>query len=299
MAVPSLMDVLRNPEILSKVSSQVDIKLCSTVTLLGYWGQLWRLMEAQKFYPSSRSAYRLSLMTEHDELYRDLLVTATKTSQLCRNDASINILGNLLMLFLHVTPEDLQRFAGKYGVDESRKVSELFETWCLTVAGRNAIWHAGQVLGAAKNMMATQLRDFHAIAVYYAALTLWVYGTMTRSRGEAGMDNFPPNTPVSNVSSRDRTNIFLNCEALDTTAKFRETGEGVPGMALLDGDQLLEFAPLTSTDRILYIARCLYRTNFPVYDQPLPPLLENLSNLMRDLSSSPGSRASRAGSEEA
>ena len=50
---------------------------------------------------------------------------------------------------------------------------------------------------------------------------------------------------------------------------------------------------LADPNAALKIARDLYRSNFPVMDGPLPPLVENMGDLMRDLSSLPDSRFSR------
>jgi hypothetical protein len=48
----------------------------------------------------------------------------------------------------------------------------------------------------------------------------------------------------------------------------------------------------------LTIARNVLRDNFPVKDEPLPPLVEGLHNLLRDLMGGSRARPSRAGSED-
>lgn len=54
--------------------------------------------------------------------------------------------------------------------------------------------------------------------------------------------------------------------------------------------------PLSNRKAVLNMARNIYQGNFPVLEEPLPPLVENLSNFMRDLSSLSESRFSRCAS---
>jgi len=192
-------------------------------------------------------------------------------------------------MILHAPPEDLQRFAGKFGEDEARKASAELQSWAGTPEARVAVWHAGQVLRAAGNLMPAQLRGFNAIAVYYAALALWVYGLMASGTGaKSGL--------LGVVGEKGGDEVVLNETETAEVRDFRSSGDGVPGLKVVreGGD---DFIRLTATDRILGVARDIYRSNFPVRDEGLPPLVENLGNLLRDLSELPGSRVSRAPSE--
>lgn len=97
-------------------------------------------------------------------------------------------------------------------------------------------------------------------------------------------------------STFSTTRITLDDAASGRTRLFLSNNEGVPGL-VATRDGILEFVSLDATGRVLRIARDIYRSNFPVLEEPLPPLVENLGNLLRDLESLPGSRVSRAGSE--
>lgn len=68
-----------------------------------------------------------------------------------------------------------------------------------------------------------------------------------------------------------------------------------PSIEGFDGSNVT-ILKLADPNAALKIARDLYRSNFPVMDGPLPPLVENMGNLMRDLSSLPDSRFSRCSS---
>ena len=196
------------------------------------------------------------------------------------------------MMILHASPEDLQRFAGKFGEDEARKASVEFTEWSKGIESRVAIWHAGQVFRAAKRLGQAQCRGFNAIAVYYASLTLWIYGLMIS----------PSQTSSTLRSPKER--IVLNEVEHSSTRNWRSSDDGIPGLNVVSSDgRSEEFIPVDATDRILQLAREVYKSNFPSGDAgadgSVPPLVENLGNLLRDLGSLPGSRVSRAPSEGA
>ncbi|GFF97527.1 zinc finger protein zas1 [Aspergillus udagawae] len=50
--------------------------------------------------------------------------------------------------------------------------------WFKSEHSRHAIWHAGQVVRGIKALPLQALRDFMAIALYHASLTLWAYGVV-------------------------------------------------------------------------------------------------------------------------
>ena len=152
-----------------------------------------------------------------------------------------------------------------------------------------AIWHAGQVLRAAKRLMPTQLKEFYAVAVYYATLTLWIYGIMLL----ADEEKHPVSMLNNHLSEDASTQIFLNEAETIRVNTFRAINQGTPGLSIFDDDQVAHFVPITSAARVLEFARKLYRSNFPHLDEPLPPLLESLGNLMAELNSLPGSRDPR------
>jgi hypothetical protein len=289
--IPSFIEAIQNPEMLHQVANLIDGKVCAMIVIGGYWGQIWRLIEAKKFYPSAKAAYRLSMMTEKDELYRDLAAGVASMSSLCKNDPVVVLFGEFFLMVSHISPENIQRFAGKSGAEVSGKAYQDFQNWFHTSESRMAIWHAGQVLRAAKSLLPTQLKDFYAVAVYYASLTLWIYGIMLLAKEESN-----PETAFGN-SSNSSPQIFLNDTETAHVNTFRVINQGKPGLAVTDEDQAVHFVPITSASRVLEFARKLYRCNFPHMEEDLPPLLESLGNLMTELSSVPGSRASRMATE--
>lgn len=180
-------------------------------------------------------------------------------------------------MILHVNLEDLQRFAGKFGEEEARCAAEKFGEWAKGKEAHLAVWHAGQVFRAARQLLLAHNRDFNAIALYYASLTLWVYGLSAEA------------------AASGTRQVVLN-EAEDQDSKsFLSGGLGAPVLRVGTEGEVVE---LGNADAVLGVARGLYKSNFPVGEgESLPPLVENLSDLLRDLGTMPGSRISRASTE--
>jgi hypothetical protein len=183
-------------------------------------------------------------------------------------------------MILHISLEDLHRFAGKFGEDETRKAGEEFAAWAETKKARIAVWHAGQVFRAAKGLMQAQNRGFNAIVLYYATLTLWAYGHTV-----SNAEDCPPFIGSQSVT--------LNEPETSSSTLFLASSQGIPFLSkgLASGKTLIALA---EPDKVLGLARDIYKSNYPLSEERLPPLVENLCILLKDLGSLPGSRISRA-----
>lgn len=294
-------DVMQNIDNLESTAELVDRHLCVEAILHGYWGQIWSYHESKRFYPESKAAHRLCLMTAQKEMYRDLVGSSAHISSLTKGSPMIALISELLMMLLHADPDQLQRFAGKYGEDEAKHAASGFREWAQNSDSRIAIWHAGQVFAVANKFPTARLQGFSAVAVYYASLTLWIYGLMSAS------NSLPAFSPGSNMSAQRTTSASLGSEEQITlnepetaqSRRFLSSGGGRPVLSVMSDSGENIFVPLEASDRMLKIARDIYKANFPVDEAPLPPLVANLRNLLRDLSSLPRSRSSRATSEAA
>lgn len=192
-------------------------------------------------------------------------------------------------MILHISLEDLHRFAGKFGEDETRKAGEELAAWVKTKEARIAIWHAGQVFRAARGLIHAQNRGFNAIVLYYATLTLWAYGHAISPT----TDDYPQ---PSNSNSQG---VVLNEPETSSSNLFLASSQGTPFLAAQGGETSSGkiLIALVEPDKVLCVARDIYRSNYPVLEERLPPLVENLCILLKDLGSLPGSRISRAPSE--
>ncbi|KAK8103750.1 uncharacterized protein PG998_010783 [Apiospora kogelbergensis] len=356
-AVPRVSDIMNCMTILEEFEDFIDVELCYVAVLYGFWGQIASYREAVRFYghgtaaasrlnpttSSSRNAtHHLWLNSQYHELYRDINEFSTLVSSLPATAAAasasssrkrraadrdretatytatqLSILVELFMMILHVHPDDLQRFAGKYGEDEARHAAMILEDpWAGSRDARYAVWHAGQVFRHARALPPASLRGFHAIAVYFASLTLWVYGLLSCSCSTQGQQQqqqdgvanaahgagaastataaaiMPPPPPTRYV--------LLDGDESRETRAFLQLDKGVPGLSTglglnsaADGGAAVAAESLSNPGMVLDIARNVFRENYPMRSEPLPPLVESLGNLLRDLGTGLAGRPSR------
>jgi hypothetical protein len=292
--VSRVSDVMHSITILDTFEEFVDMELCYCAVLHGFWGQINAYREAVRFYDHHSAAtarrassvtHRLWLTSQHQELYRDVSEFAMLISSSPRLATQLSVVAELFMMILHVSPDELQRFGGKQGEDEARQAAgHLEDTWAGSRDSRHAVWHAGQVIRNARTLSPASLRGFNAIAVYYASLTLWIYGLLscsTHGQGQNAADMPAPSTYV----------LVDGNESRETRA-FLQLNKGTPGISM-NGDVHSGIESLSNAGMVLNIARNVFRDNYPVRTEPLPPLVESLGNLLRDLGTGLAGRASR------
>lgn len=293
--ISTFMQAMHDPELLFQQSKRYDVHLSSLILLHSFWGQIHGLLDAKRYHSRASSMHQLSILSTMNELYRDLSRFSARLPRLTDNSADLLLFSELLLMTFHADLEDLQRFAGRFGETEVDKATEDLRIWATTTEARTAVCHAARVIRAARTLPPNALMSFKAIAVYYATLTLWSYGLMAPQLPSLGDTGSLPSQSPTHLSI---PNIVLTEDNEAHLSSFRENGKGVPGIVIMGSDDS-EFISLKATDRVLQMARHLYMTNYSNGDQPLPPLIEGLCDLLNELSSLPASRMSRAQSEVA
>lgn len=208
-------------------------------------------------------------------------------------------------MFLNVSLEDVQCFAGKDGEREARDVVSAMREWCNSKEARAAVWHAGQVLRNAKSFRRTKLGGFHAVAVYFSALTLWVYCLITSiAARQSGLE-----TPTENNSLQEQrilgqrreleafgpscvlvesTNVILDGVDAPLVRSFIMFNQGQPGLGVVEKkfhtDDLREipFCDLRHAKGVMLNAAAIIQGNYLQTASP-PPMVRNLLDLMMKL----------------
>jgi hypothetical protein len=301
---PKLIDLLYDTSLLDILQDYIDQDLCCTAIMYSFWGQVWSFQESSKFYMTGGSqgtnSQGLWLTMQQSELSRDVENLITQLSKIQRQPFEIQLIQHLFLMALHVSFDELQKFAGKGGEEEASRAHAFLQSWVDTPNARKAAWYSGQLLRAARQFPPAELRGFFSIAVYLGSLTLWVYAHLSTHLSAPENSSRAPET--SQTSRRDRRNSDVALDGPETreTRVFVSAGQGRPGLTsssgLLETEE--EFASLDDPNVAFKVARQIYRHNFPILEEPLPPLVENLETLMKDLSGRPESRFSRAVSEE-
>ena len=275
--VPSVAEAIHDWSLLSHHTYHIDPQLCGLIVLHAYWRLIWehrQLSSGSRSPPGNWNA--LILSSRHQELCQ--LLYHFRMGCLdwgVEPVPEVKLLLETLCMHLHMSFEELQLFAGKEDKEEAKKVYISARQWIESQASRQAVWHAGQVVRAAKTFHKEHLRDFYAIALYHASLALWSYGVVSRAKVTEGASS----QGFTGGSRPRRASFWLDQEETPEVQRFVAMQRGSPGLRRADKEGAL----LQDTTAVTELAREVLRSNFT--NEIPPPLVENLSQLMRDLAS--------------
>ena len=268
---PSLADALRDMSTLSLSQTQIDSQFAAIVLLHGL-SALINEYHRLKFISSANSKHwhALVINSRQQELDKALQHFRMVISEV--NSASqpeIKLTYEVVSMLLYMSPEELQLFAGKEDKHEARRVYHSALEWIGSSDSRMSIWHAGQVIRAAREMPLASLTGFVAIGIYYASLAFWSYGVVSKAQSSnLGMDH------ISCVPSEGPA-VFLDGEDESNISKFVTLGCGFPAIQGPDGPVLL-----ADTGPTMQAIRQMLR---PEMSESTPQLVQSLAQLMGDL----------------
>ncbi|KAL2867216.1 putative C6 and C2H2 transcription factor RegA-like [Aspergillus lucknowensis] len=283
--LPSLVDALRD---MSRWKGRIDYQLSGCVLLHGL-SALVAEYHRLKFISQGNSKHWNALVINSRQ--QELSQVLEHFRMLCCEWANmpspeISLVYEVISMFLFMSLEELQLFAGKEDKKEARRVYHSALEWIHSADSRRAVWHAGQVIRAAKAMPSGSLTGFLAVGVYYASLAFWSYSVVSKAR-DSKMAAAASMTPSSDATSslRDRhPMVFLDGEETADVHRFISLSRGCPALQGLNGP-----AVVGDPGRVMDVAQGLLRADAP-YDA-LPPLVQGLCQLMHDLGNAAQSSA--------
>lgn len=273
----SMVNLLQKPLEISSLPNCYDLRLSTLIVLHGLWGMIWECTQLTSVLSHSNAAATL-----HQDLCQALdslrmAVTEVEEAQ----TPEVYLMLGLLTIYLHVSLEKVQLFAGKEDLEEARRVLPLLQEWAMLPSARHAIWGAGQVLRAAKAFPARQLRNFQAIAVYHAGLTCWAYGLISLKNESRGSDaqgthlNSPPTT------------MWLDGPDTSDVRRFIALGRGAPSLGYRQSGEVSStgIASLSDPVALMGVVLGILQNNIEQHTggASIPPLVENLIQLITDL----------------
>ena len=198
--LPTFVSTMCDAQVMGSVRDKIDLELTLYLVLMSHWCLAWEYTQLSSANKAQASA---------DLQWAGTSLAASKVQELRRLLDSfyvaiedwrvfvpkeVHMVSQLLRMNLCVAFEDLQLLAGKEGEVEARRVFPALKLWYRSPECRQAMWHAGQVLRAARrpaglspnaSSVATPdtpwLRDFNAVALYHAGLAFWVYGLLAKA----------------------------------------------------------------------------------------------------------------------
>lgn len=102
---------------------------------------------------------------------------------------------HFLAIYIHIphSIDTILRFAGKFGEAEAYRAYKMLQPWSQRKEARIAIYHAGQVLCAAKQISPYQLRGSDSMIVWHAVMVLWTWSMMRKARDKRSSQERPTN----------------------------------------------------------------------------------------------------------
>ncbi|KAK5990311.1 Transcription factor [Cladobotryum mycophilum] len=273
---PSMGDFLFDVKRFLDNYTRLDLQLSISIYLHGYWSLILsyrQLSAVSNFRSYTQGTENLVLSARHQEL-----VTVLQTFQLMSLDwpsvsAQEHLLCNLLLMNLHVSLDDLQLFSGKDGEDEARRIYPILQEWVSSSDARSAVWYAGQVLRYAKQFPPGHLKDFNAVAVHHASLALWTYGVVSRANRRDAIAIQAGYRP-----------FYLDGANVAASQRFIGSQQGRP---LIQGPEVeggaAAEASLYDPRACMDIAHEILQSNFRTAQEALPPIVENLCQLITQL----------------
>ncbi|RMY45514.1 hypothetical protein D0865_09862 [Hortaea werneckii] len=284
----TMLDFFGNNAVLQQLGDMVDHRLCMLAACHGLGHEVWNFRQHARLLVHWKNQGRRDRWLAHQTQQRDLNDDLTTLQTHCEMQSSSSqealFTLELHLMTLHVDLEDVQTFSGKSGEEEARKVLPRIREWTDSAEARTALKHAGQIFLIARSFEKTKLRDFFAVAVYHAALTMWVYGMLSSNSGIQSREDTSMNAasqlPSRGPSGAPRQHIALDGSDEKALKAFTLLGQGVPGIHDLNG----AFIPLLNCKAIMSIATALLHNNFPQSVHGLPALVANLASLLNELS---------------
>ena len=265
---PSLVDCIQDLDILATKDIFVDQRQASMAVLGAAWRMIWeyrQLDSSMKGHSNQWCNSNLLMNSRHGELTK--LLQCFRISSV--EDAKVALILELLLMHLHMSLDDVQLFAGVEGEEEARRVYPSLVQWTKTTTARQALWHAGQVIRAARNLRQGLICDFAAIAVYQASLAFWSYGIITRAT-EA--------TPLANNS----VTAWLDGADDNGVQRWIINGKGNAAIQAATGRSPSEAPAFVSNpeDMVIAVVATMRRNH---NETRAPPLVDNLINIMEGL----------------
>ncbi|KAJ0419693.1 hypothetical protein BJY00DRAFT_324227 [Aspergillus carlsbadensis] len=191
-----------------------------------------------------------------------------------------------LNLTLHVPLDCLQAFAGKNGAQEAQLVCHLLQEWCPTKQARQAMWHGGQLIRAAKELPPEKMRDIKVVLIYQTSLAFWAYGTIHIARRKRDGCATPA---LSNTSQLVRKPLVpLDGPLTSAVRRFISIDEGTPCISEVewqDGGRADECKVhlLLKPSQTVGVAISVLRPYRQYPERSYQPIVESFTRLMSEI----------------
>ncbi|KAL5378465.1 hypothetical protein DPSP01_009048 [Paraphaeosphaeria sporulosa] len=290
--LPSLHGMLKDEDPITYLSPAVDSQVARSVYLHGVAAQIWEhSKQCALIHEDCDPSLQLWLRSRHQKIYNLLQRFSLPGDS---TFAYTRTLHAFLQMYLHTSVDTITRFAGKCGEEEANRAYTLLQPWSQTKDARIAIYHAGQVLRAAREVPNHQLRGQDALMTHHSIMVLWTYSMMMSDRARRTGGNTPVRPAPSDASHGPK--VFLDVHPSvnsDHVDAFIHKDVGKPCLTTIPSTTQDTLRGISSTEQvcdlrspsqIMEIGVELLDAKHPEVERKIkPPLLRALCNLMEGL----------------
>ncbi|KAI1616160.1 hypothetical protein EDD36DRAFT_124919 [Exophiala viscosa] len=322
--LPSLRTCIEDAGPIFKIENLIDMQMTLSAIISSIWSLIWQYREMKTTFRHNDKVSNArgsgcgggSLITS--SLYQEItqaiqhlrLNTAEEWGSVMNPSATLLL--ELGSMHLHVSLGDIQTLLGKEGEEAARKVLLRLSTWAESSESRQALYHAGQVIRMARQFPLGALRDAPAVAVYHASLVLWAYAVLSKVSsfgGGGGADPFTnrasKTTPdvssdrAASLGGRTSSVVLLDGEDTPALQRFLVLGKGIPSIRRSGADDHNQLnnsnldIPLSDPSAVMSTITSILQSKNWDDERGYPPLVSNLSKLMRALGSAAAGKRRR------
>jgi hypothetical protein len=276
---------------IGQLGNDIDLDTPYRTMILLYciWHLIWDRLQLTSIVPedAAQNSFQGSLLANswQQELLKLLeQIGMTFADMPLTSQPELLLVYQRMLLNLHISFENVQLLAGKEGEEESRRVYPILLRWSESNLARRALWHAGQVLRAASQCTATQLRDIGAISLYHAGLTFWAYEVVSK----INKSRTPESGPSASVPNHQAGDVVwldgVDCSAVQ---RFINLNRGTP--VIRDWGQAGEgppaSIPLIASKQVMDSCISVLRSKavLSIDHRAVLPMVDKLTSLMKDL----------------
>ncbi|KAL4733474.1 hypothetical protein BDV11DRAFT_210183 [Aspergillus similis] len=270
----SLSECVADLDLLEISRGTTDLRLACCAVLHSIWGLVWEYRQLS------------TVLAGHSRYWDNDLLMASRHAQLIKilkcflmaygNEAPVQL--NFIMMHLNVSLEEIENLATSDDPSQAWEQPALRD-WFSSEQSRHAIWHAGQVVGAIKNLPPQALRDFMAIALYHASLILWAYGLASSHILE------PHAQELAGPALQQK--VCLDGPDGEDMQRFIALQQGLPALRWLNGAE--DMIPIRDTGALLAaMIQIMQQHHIQGNLHRAPPLVDNLIQLLQKLRDASG-----------
>ena len=260
--------LLRQPQLIAAYQPLTDTASAAFIFLAGFWSLIAEYHQTNAISPSEQTWNEIVLGPRHSDLTSTLNRFRAELVDLDILRPELLVALEFASLHLHVSFYVLSNYAGRRTEDDARLASPYVQRWYESPRSRTAIWNAAQIFRAAKLFKPRGLADIYAIALYHAALVLWVWSLVRKTQGT--------------VADASEPEITLDGEESAAVWRFQRASRGRPGLTNESG----HFLPLDNPATVPELANQIVTTNWrpeqmPLTTKEVSPLMQEFGAISR------------------